>query len=272
MSLPGHPTPGLGPHGVRRIGLAAVIGVVALASAEPTAATATATSRRVATARTLVPAAKTPAPATQTPAPVARAAAGTFTDANPAATSPPTVSISTPVQNAKYTYGEKVKANYTCTAPVGAALSACLGSDDLGDTVNSGDDIDTTHPGVHTLDVQALDTDGSAADAEVTYTVAPDNRVAITTAKTAKNGLVKLTLTVPGAGTLKLSETHGATTFAAKTERLGRAYVVLPVTLLPTPAGKRLLKAGRPIRITLALTFTPRGGSRHTFTRVLTVP
>ncbi len=187
---------------------------------------------------------------------------------------PPTVSITGPKNKARYTYGEKVKATYTCTAPDdanGTTLSACLGSDDLGNPVNSGGDIQTTVPGVHSLDVQALDNDGDSADAEVTYTVLPDNIIAIKTAKTAKHGGVKLALKVPGAGTLKFTETHGRTTVASKTETVTGAHAALSVSLSPTAAGKKLLKADKKVKVTLAITYTPKGGEAHKITKSVTL-
>ncbi len=186
----------------------------------------------------------------------------------------PTVTITTPKNGAKYTYGEKVKATYSCTAPDdanGSTLSACLGTDDLGNSITSGGYLDTTVPGVHTLDVEAQDTDTDVADATVNYTVLPDNIDAFKTVTTFKNGGVKLALKVPGAGTLKITETHGKTTFAAKTEKVATAYKAFGVALSPTSAGKKLLTAGKKVKVILAVTYTPKGGEAHKITKVLTI-
>jgi hypothetical protein len=203
----------------------------------------------------------------------------------------PTASITGPKNNAKYAYGAKVKATYACTFPTDAAgstESGCLASDDLGNDVSSGGYIDTKDPGVHTLQVTALDNDSDSANASVTYTVLPNNIESFKSVTVAKNGGVKLGVTVPGPGTVKVTETHGSTLFATKTVSLAESASVtqtaktLSVPLTPTAAGKRLLtvtkvkggkkvKVATKVKVILAVTYTPKGGTAHKITKVLTL-
>jgi hypothetical protein len=197
----------------------------------------------------------------------------------------PTATITAPKNGAKYAYGQKVKATFACTAPTdanGSTLSGCLATDDLGNTITLGGDIDTTDPGVHTITVEAQDTDTDTANATVTYTVLPDNLDTIKSVVAAKNGGVKLGLSVPGPGTVKVTETHGATSFATKTVTTARANTALSVPLTPTAAGKKLLTVttvkhgkkvttARKVKVILSVTYTPKGGTAHKLTRVLSL-
>lgn len=186
----------------------------------------------------------------------------------------PTATIAAPRNGAKYAYGEKVTATFACTAPddaSGPTLSACLATDDLGNTITSGADLDTTVPGVHTLDVEAQDTDTDTADAQVSYTVLPNNRDALRSATVAANGGVRLTLAVPGAGTIGVTETHGDITVASKRLTVLRPLTALSVPLVPSPAARKLLKAGQRVRVILSVTYTPKGGTAHKLTRVLSL-
>jgi len=81
---------------------------------------------------------------------------------------PPTVSITTPVNGASYTYGQAVAAAYTCSDPI-VTITSCVG------TVANGADIDTTTatPGsIHTFSVTATDSVGNTATSTVEYYVA----------------------------------------------------------------------------------------------------
>ena len=197
----------------------------------------------------------------------------------------PTATITAPKNGATYTYGQKVKVSYACTAPSdanGSTLSACTASDDEGNELAPGADIDTTDPGVRSIDVEAQDTDTDTADATVRYTVLPDNLDTLKSVTAAENGGVKLTLAVPGAGTVKVTETHGTTTFASRTVKVASLHKALSVPLTPTAAGRRLLTVEKQVnhttvrvpvkvKVILAVTYTPTGGRAHTLARVLTL-
>ncbi len=184
----------------------------------------------------------------------------------------PTATITRPAANATYAYGQKVKAAYSCSAPTyayGSSLADCLGTDDLYNTINPGQDLDTTVPGKHYLQVQAINTLGDTVDAQVNYTVLPDNLVPLAAAKPGAGGALKLTLKVPGAGTLKLVERHGATTVASRTVKLSAAHKSLLAELGLNRAGRKLFNADRhTLKVTLEVSFVPKGGKAHSYTKV----
>jgi hypothetical protein len=78
---------------------------------------------------------------------------------------PPTASITTPANGATYTFGQAVKANYSCRAGLGGTLQSCVGP------VADGADINTATVGSHTFKVTATDTDTQTGFATSTYTV-----------------------------------------------------------------------------------------------------
>ncbi len=77
----------------------------------------------------------------------------------------PTVTISTPVNGATYTQGQAVDAAYSCGAPTGATVTACMGP------VANGAAIETGTLGSHSFTVNASDSDGVNASQSVSYTV-----------------------------------------------------------------------------------------------------
>jgi dehydratase len=87
-----------------------------------------------------------------------------FTGVDP---NPPTITITTPVDGGRYTYGQSVAAAYTCADPV-VTITSCTG------TVADGAAIDTTsyQPGsIHTFTVTATDSVGNTDTAMVEYYV-----------------------------------------------------------------------------------------------------
>ncbi len=110
---------------------------------------------------------------------------------------PPTVSITTPVDGGRYTYGQAVPAAYTCADPL-VTITSCVG------TVADGANIDTTSaaPGsIHTFTVTATDSVGNTATSTVEYYVVATPPVANPTSYTVATGasatLPVLTVDVP---------------------------------------------------------------------------
>jgi hypothetical protein len=172
----------------------------------------------------------------------------------------PTVKIAAPLNNAKFAYGQRVKARYSCAeAPGGPGLSNCTGD------VANGTFIDTRTVGPQTFTVTAISNDGGVDDDTVNYTVLPDNKVTVTKVKGHAGGKITLRVKVPGPGKLSLKLTADHVTLSKLTRRVTQPGVVRLV-LAPGAAGSNLLStlAGTGVAGTisgkLTLTFTPKGG------------
>jgi hypothetical protein len=180
---------------------------------------------------------------------------------------PPTASVTHIKNNAKYAYGEVVRPAYSCTQPADpTALSDCSAADDLGDNVRSGGALDTKSPGSHRLTVSATSADGLVTLDTINYTVLPDNRFTISKVKPGTGGTLTFQLVLPGAGAIKVVELSGSTTVGLYTRRvIGPRTLKLAVR--PTPRGTALLTAAQSLKITLGVTYTPKGGVKHTVTK-----
>jgi hypothetical protein len=180
----------------------------------------------------------------------------------------PTVTVVKPRDNAKYTYGGIVRANYSCAQP-GAAqdLADCSAQDDLGNDIASGGKLDTTSPGAHSLLVSATSADGLVTTDTVNYTVLPDNKFTISHVTPGTGGTLAFALSLPGAGKVKVLEVAaGRVAFGEVTLRVtGKRDV--KVTVAPTAAGAALLSANGSAQIVLEVTYTPRGGVKRTLDR-----
>jgi hypothetical protein len=88
---------------------------------------------------------------------------------------PPTVTITTPPNNASYTYGQVVDANYGCSPATNATLKSCTGTVPDGKPINT-----STVASGQSFAVTATDTDSQATTVTHTYTVtaAPTNLTA----------------------------------------------------------------------------------------------
>jgi hypothetical protein len=186
----------------------------------------------------------------------------------------PTITVTVPKNNAVYRYGQAVKASYSCTAGAGDQQSqlTCTAFDDLGNTINSGQDLDTKVPGSHQLDIQAISgLTSDTTDVTVSYTVLPDNLFTITKAKAGSGGALALTLSLPGAGKVAVAETAGKAKVASATAKV-RKKGKLTLTVKLSKAGAWLLaKDGGKLKVKLAVTYTPTGGRKHTITKTVTL-
>jgi len=79
----------------------------------------------------------------------------------------PQITITTPPQDATYTFGEAVAASYSCTDE-DSGVASCEGS------VPDGANIDTSSAGTKTFTVSAKDNAGNSISVSHTYTVNPD--------------------------------------------------------------------------------------------------
>ncbi len=87
---------------------------------------------------------------------------------------PPTVTITTPVNESLFAQGATVNATYSCLPGEGASLKSCIGP------VANDAPLDTSTPGVHSFTVEAEDNDTGKGSTTATYTVVPPPTVGIT--------------------------------------------------------------------------------------------
>jgi hypothetical protein len=173
----------------------------------------------------------------------------------------PTVTVNKPRNNAKYTYGEVARAQYSCGQPGDpAGLSDCSAQDDLGNAVNSGGRLDTRSSGAHTLSISATSVDGLVTTDTINYTVLPNNHFTVSNVKPLTGGALSFVLALPGPGNINVHElAAGGRTFAATVTRVHRKRR-LTVIVAPTSA------AG-PTTISLEVVFTPTGGRKRMVVR-----
>ena len=177
----------------------------------------------------------------------------------------PTATIVKPANNARYSYGQVVRANYSCgQADYTLGISSCSAQDDLGNTIADGGRLVTNEPGAHQLTVFAISVDGDVATTSVNYTVLPDNQFTISKVKPKSGGSVSFELRLPGAGKVAALALDGKKT-VAKSDLVAHGRGQLQVKLKPTGAGAALLgTSGATVR--LQVTYTPKGGVARTLT------
>jgi hypothetical protein len=180
---------------------------------------------------------------------------------------PPTVSVSQIKDKAKYAFGAVVKPTYSCTQPADpTALSDCSAQDDVGNNVASGHAIDTKTPGSHSLTVSATSADGSVTTDTINYTVLADNRFTIAKLTPKTGGTLGFQLALPGAGKITAVEVAGTKTFGTYSSSVTAKHT-LHVTIKLTPGATKLLTASRSAKVTLKVTYTPKGGVKRTVSR-----
>jgi hypothetical protein len=185
----------------------------------------------------------------------------------------PTLTVTSPANNATFTYGQAVVVSYTCAeGEFGPGLVDCSASDDNGDTIASGSPLNTKIVGPdQDLFVDSTSGDGAVAENDITYTVLPNNQFTVVKTSAGKKGAVKLKLKLPGAGKLVVGEKVDGVSFSSDKGSVRGARTVT-VTLKPSKAGKKLLKkvAGEkhPPTLTgkLSIAYTPKGGKPKTTT------
>lgn len=185
----------------------------------------------------------------------------------------PTVTVTSPKNNATFSYGQKVIVTYSCAeGEFGPGLVDCSASDDNGNSINSGGTIDTTVVGTgQQIAVDATSGDGLVIEDNVNYTVLPSNVFTVVKTSAGKNGVVTLKLKVPGAGKLAVGEKVDGKAFSSYSGKVNGAKTVT-ITLKPSSAGakllKKLAKEKHPPTLTgkLSIAYTPTGGKKKTAT------
>jgi hypothetical protein len=79
-------------------------------------------------------------------------------------------------------------------------------------------------------------------------------------------GALQFQLALPGAGKVKVVELAGRKTFGQFIGSVA-SQRKLNVAVKPTAAGRALLKQSTSVKVTLRVTYTPKGGVKRTVTR-----
>ena len=207
---------------------------------------------------------------------------------------PPRATITAPAGGGVYTVGEYVPTTFSCSdGGSGSGIRTCDPSYGPAGSPNAATTgtLDTSAPGSHSYTVTATSNDGLTAATTIGYTVqalppvltttlsGSSNAFKVLAVNHASNGTIKLTLKLPGPGSVVVLGTHAATG-GGGTLNLGRFELrvthagTLHITVRPNAAGRRLLtrdrRHGSALHIRVLITFTPRGGRPRV--RALTVP
>ncbi|MGO9753009.1 MAG: hypothetical protein ACLP8S_27760 [Solirubrobacteraceae bacterium] len=178
---------------------------------------------------------------------------------------PPTATITTPQNNATYTYGQRVTAAYSCAqAQYTLGLIDCSAVDDLGNSISDGQPVETNVPGTHTLTLLATSITGLVASDTVNYTVLPSNAFTVKKIKPGLGGRLGFQLALPGAGKVQLSELAGHKQVAAETLRVSGKQIK-QITVKLNASGSALLAKGA-FKVRLIVIYTPTGGRARTVT------
>ncbi len=169
----------------------------------------------------------------------------------------PTVSVTTPKENAVYSFGQKVIASYTCADALGApGLSACSGDSDNGTA------IDTSSDGANTFSISAISNDGAITTQTIDYTVLPDNRFTVSKLTGHTGGQVTLKVKLPDAGKLTATLLRNGKTLG-QTVRGSQSDGTQSVTIKPNAAFRKAIRTAlkakhpKPISLKLTVSFTP---------------
>jgi hypothetical protein len=186
---------------------------------------------------------------------------------------PPTVTVTSPKNNAKFNYGQNVVVTFTCgEGDFGPGLADCSASDPSGNTVLSGGTLDTKVVGKdQDLAVDGTSNDDLVTEDDITYTVLPNNVFTVTEKSTGKDGVVTLKVKLPGAGKLVIGEKVKGSSFSTYSASIHGTKTVT-VKLKPSRSGKgllsRLAKETKPPKLSgkVSIAYTPTGGKKKTAT------
>jgi hypothetical protein len=155
---------------------------------------------------------------------------------------PPSIALSAPANGATYTQGQAVTADYSCTAPAGATMTACAGP------VANGAPIDTQTLGSHTFTVNALDSDGATASQSASYTVAAAGGTDTTAPVVRSAAAIPRTFAVDSNGraeTAVSARAHRGTTFRYTLSEAARVVFTIERPAAGRKSGKRCVRPSR---------------------------
>jgi hypothetical protein len=174
----------------------------------------------------------------------------------------PVVSLSSPEGGARYAFGEKVRATYSCADdPNGPGVSACIGP------VASGSPIATRRAGPQSFSGVAISRDGGVASETAFYTVAPNNRFRVRRRHIQRNGTIDFAIGLPERGRIDVLETARsgrARLVFARRQALARRAGTVHVTIHQNGRGRRAMHDHGALAVSVVVGYTPTGGTRRT--------
>ena len=173
---------------------------------------------------------------------------------------PPLIQLTFPESGAAYVRGQHFVSEFRCVDGTGGpGIASCI--DQSGRASDSF--VDTSTLGVHVFTVTAASKDGLVTSAIARYRVVSR---ATLSKFTIRHGLIALTIKVPAGGAIDAI----ATTRFKRTPLYARSHVFsgrsgnVPILVIPSRAGKRLLERQRRLTIRLLIAYTPSGGLPQT--------
>ncbi len=170
----------------------------------------------------------------------------------------PTLSITGVTDGATYGLGQNVVLGYSATAAANDLIAAgnVYATDDQGNTLVSGQAVNTLVPGEHQVQVWVETTDGYEGSQTLSYTVGSPKLTAV---KTTKKAAVDFSVKFPTGGRIVASVLDGKTIVGTVTKKVSaNKNTAFAITL--NAKGKKLLakspKKGIKVKLTVLYTAT----------------
>ncbi|HWD64728.1 MAG TPA: autotransporter-associated beta strand repeat-containing protein [Solirubrobacteraceae bacterium] len=185
----------------------------------------------------------------------------------------PTATIASPGNGSQFTLNQVVPTTFSCSdASGGPGIASCMDSHGVSGGTGT---LNTSTLGLHVYTVTARSTDGELGATSISYTVvsppppsSPSND--FTWKPSGKRlvnscGIAGLKLTLPGPGTVQLLETAAphAWVFGRAQSTAAKAGT-FQLRVKPNRRGARLIKRHIRLKLTLKVSFRPKGGSTRT--------
>ncbi len=149
----------------------------------------------------------------------------------------PALTVTGLTNGATYGYGQSVDLGFSATAAANDSLLSIFAADDQGNSLLTGQAINTDVPGGHQVDVTTQTADGFLGSQTYSYTV---NSPKLTSVKTTKAGAVSFGVEYLAPGSVLAEVVDGKTTIGKVTKKVTVGKTTT-VTVAPTAAGKRFL-------------------------------